>query len=987
MLIRQMVGVTGREAERAVLEGLVADVAAGRGGSLLVEGEPGIGKSALLAAPLAAAGAAGCEVLFGQCDELGQRLPLSAMTRLLGVPPRSSDPRHAQAAPPRRRPPDRAGRDPHPGGADPMAAATEQLLARVDRLCASGPVVLALEDLQWADEATLLMWRSLCRSAAQRPLLAIGTCRPVPRRPALTRLRWELRPRGGRVLSLGGLSEASVSELVGVLAGGTPGPRLAARLGSAAGNPLYVRELLGALVRGGSLDRAAGTVELPADGRDTGELQALTDVVADRLAALSAGAQRVLRTASLLGPEFSVADLTAAAGGAGLLAVVEEALSAGVLESAGSRLRFRHAVLKEVLHETIPSALRAGLRRHAVRELVAAGAPVERVAELILPAVREGADGWEWEWLADNAARLVHRAPVIAAELLEHALRRTDADCPRRHVLANRLAALYFRTGRADRAGELARSILLATSDRELVGRARWLLTSIALRAGRYQDVEANWHAALGDPRLAPPWRAGLLALLATARGFQGRLVAGRAAMSVALAEGVRLDNATTVGYALNAAALIRSREGDQGGALVLADRALARIGDDRELVDLRLMLLGHRAVALDSLGRPREAEESLAHARALAERTGPVLLSMSLVRIAERYYEHGRWDDAQTVLDEVTDLPQGRWQLARHGLRALIDARRDRLQEAAGHPQAPDTEVAPPTWPVAASYRIVARSLALERTGRPREALQVLAALLAPAYEYDTRRHPEWLVGLVRLALAVDDRHTARTAALESRRHAHIEPLPATRAAAQWCRALLHHDPARLLAAIDHHRTVGRLPDLANALEDLAVLRAASGDRDAARAAFGEALALYAELGAVWDARRAAARMRPWGVRAGIRGPRSRPASGRDALTVTEQRVAELVVQGLSNPDIAAMLLLSRRTVETHVSHILGKLGVRSRREVAAVTAGTAGTAGTGGTGVESPGRAPVTVRGARSAPAPSARPGSRPSPSRNRS
>ncbi|MFF2145219.1 hypothetical protein [Kitasatospora sp. NPDC058190] len=396
--------------------------------------------------------------------------------------------------------------------------------------------------------------------------------------------------------------------------------------------------------------------------------------------------------------------------------------------------------------------------------------------------------------------------------------------------------------------------------------------------------METNWHAALGDPRLAPRWRAGLLALLALARGFQGRLGEGRAAMTEALAEGVRLDNATTVGYALNAGALIRSREGDQPGALVLADRALAEIGDDRELVDLRLMLLGHRAVALDSLGRPREAEETLAHARTLAGRTGATLLSMNLVRIAERYYEHGRWDDAQAVLDEVTDLPQDRWQLARHGLRALISARRDGRQEAAGHPETPDTEVVAPTWPAAASYRIVARSLALERAGQPREALQVLAVLLAPAYEYDIRRHPEWLAGLVRLALAVDDRRTARTAALESRRNAHIEPLPATRAAAQWCRGLVHNDPARLLAVIDHHRSADRPPDLGNALEDLAVLRAASGDRDAARAAFGEALAVYAELGAVWDARRAAARMRLWECAPGSGGrvPGRPPAGAR---------------------------------------------------------------------------------------------------------
>ena len=90
------------------------------------------------------------------------------------------------------------------------------------------------------------------------------------------------------------------------------------------------------------------------------------------------------------------------------------------------------------------------------------------------------------------------------------------------------------------------------------------------------------------------------------------------------------------------------------------------------------------------------------------------------------------------------------------------------------------------------------------------------------------------------------------------------------------------------------------------------------------------------------WDATRAEARMRPYGIRRGQRGPRDRrPATGWDALTPTELRVAFLVADGLSNPAIAAELFLSYRTVQTHVSHILAKLGARSRAEVAHEAAG----------------------------------------------
>jgi DNA-binding CsgD family transcriptional regulator len=88
--------------------------------------------------------------------------------------------------------------------------------------------------------------------------------------------------------------------------------------------------------------------------------------------------------------------------------------------------------------------------------------------------------------------------------------------------------------------------------------------------------------------------------------------------------------------------------------------------------------------------------------------------------------------------------------------------------------------------------------------------------------------------------------------------------------------------------------------------------------------------------LGAAWDVRRADSRLRPLGIRRGSRGPRRRPATGWHALTPTELRVAHLVAEGRSNPDIAAELALSRRTVQSHVSHILAKLGGHSRVDIA---------------------------------------------------
>jgi DNA-binding CsgD family transcriptional regulator len=194
-----------------------------------------------------------------------------------------------------------------------------------------------------------------------------------------------------------------------------------------------------------------------------------------------------------------------------------------------------------------------------------------------------------------------------------------------------------------------------------------------------------------------------------------------------------------------------------------------------------------------------------------------------------------------------------------------------------------------------------------------------------------------QWMPDLVRLALALGDQETARAALAVCEAEATRESVPARAASAvDRCRGLLASDPDALLRTAEHYRTVGRTFELAQSLEDAAYLLGLGGRTAAARAAFGEAAEVYAGLGAEWDVRRASARLRPYGIRRGVRGSRRRPSQGWDALTPTELKVAHLVAEGKSNPDIAADLFLSRRTVQTHVSHILKKLGVRSRTEIA---------------------------------------------------
>jgi DNA-binding NarL/FixJ family response regulator len=136
--------------------------------------------------------------------------------------------------------------------------------------------------------------------------------------------------------------------------------------------------------------------------------------------------------------------------------------------------------------------------------------------------------------------------------------------------------------------------------------------------------------------------------------------------------------------------------------------------------------------------------------------------------------------------------------------------------------------------------------------------------------------------------------------------------------------------------AAAESFQRIGYPMFAAQALENAAVLHAEKGDLAAARAAYLEAVDGYRDLDAAWDLMRADTRLRRYNVRRGTRGSRRRAATGWEALTSTEQKVAALVAAGQSNPDIASQLFLSRHTVESHVSHILAKLNAKSRVEIA---------------------------------------------------
>ena len=191
-------------------------------------------------------------------------------------------------------------------------------------------------------------------------------------------------------------------------------------------------------------------------------------------------------------------------------------------------------------------------------------------------------------------------------------------------------------------------------------------------------------------------------------------------------------------------------------------------------------------------------------------------------------------------------------------------------------------------------------------------------------------------LADAVRLATATGDLSTAQALAGHAAALAAGSEIPHRQANALYCRGLLDHDAARLLAAAERYDDAGRPLLRAKALEAAAGHFVDAGDRDQARAAFTQAVEVYTALGAAADVARLQATFRAHGIRRGPHAKHRRARSGWDSLTATEIKIAAFVEEGLSNPEIAARLLLSRRTVATHVSHILKKLDVNSRIDIA---------------------------------------------------
>ncbi len=936
--------LVGRDGELAALGELVVALGAGVGGAALVVGEAGSGKSSLVAALLEEL--RDVQLVWVTGDELGQGFPLLPLVEAAAEQGRGDIERLL-----------RGGLDDGGRVADSVVAASERLTAWLEELSAVSPVVLVFDDLHWADDASLRLWHRLARSARQMPLLVLGAMRPGYGRDELAALRrrvGESQAAGrGVLVELGALPPAAVEELVAGLVGGKPGRRLVEVAAAAGGNPLYATELVGSLQRSSALAVRGGQVEA-VRGYEAGSL---VEVIGGRFDLVAAPVREVLQVAALLGVEFSVADLGVASGRAvGELAVMlAQAQAAGVVAPRGGGMVFRHPLIREVLCAQVPAGVRGAWHVELARVLAGRGAAAAAVARQLTAALECGAElpgsGWLAGWLVAEGPVLASQAVAVAIPLYRQVLGQVAAEDARRLRLAVSLASALYAAARYDEADEVAVQALAPGPDRVDAGQALTLYVLMAqnlhlqgkvapaLAVLDRADAERDWtpsqqlHLRVIRARTCD-WSDAPACIQARIRALELLPLAEQLGDSWAIAT-LWLTVAEYDPEAMGDHDPLSDRRSAFDETFRCSERGLAAVRGHPELLALQLKLQVLQLAVLSTALRFAECATEAARVRALAERAGNRHCAGHAAHFAAMcLFQFGRWDDLPAESDTVDEF--GWVSSGTAGLAAIALLHRDDEQRAEPYIR----RVAETAERLGASYGSTVNwaqveSLRLERAGRDRDALERLVTGEDPAAEWYEDYFYTPRVQATRLAVSLGDREAVAQVLRWNDEMLLLHP--GVRA---QCLGLAGRDPGLLAEAVASYRSSGQKFQLAQATEDLGIVLAEGGDTAAARPHLVEALRLYEDLAATWDLHRMRARFREYGMRTGSHAARDRPATGWASLTETETRIARLIADGKSNPEIAHTLFLSRRTIESHVSHILAKLGQRSRVDIARLAA-----------------------------------------------
>ena len=931
-------GIRGRAAEIAVLGDAVDRVVSGRPAVVLIEGEAGIGKTRLLADVLEDARGRGMQVAAGRAEELERTRPFGLVAAAFGCVRSSPDPRRAAIAALLAT---RGGdRGPITVTSDPglRFRAVDAFADLAEELALAGPLVIGVDDLQWADPSSLLTLAAVSRRLAYLPVALIGCLRPSPRIPELDRLAGLLLDAGGRILAVRGLTERAVAELVAEAVAAVPGPGLLAGISGAAGNPLFVTELLGALAQEGAIETAGGRAEVA----EVTLPPTLRLTILRRLSFLSEDSLQALRAASILGSSFTVTELsvTMARPALELSVVLAEGIAGRVLEEYGAVIRFRHDLIRDAIYEDLPVSVRRGLHREAGRRLAQTGAPALQVAEQLARGAGQG-DAEAIGWLTRAAREAAARSPDAAADLLERAAGlMAPADPGRDRLLAERASSLMVSGRNAD-ALAACRSLLDRDLDPQVDGPVRICLGRALLAQGQVRDALQELEQAGSSPALPGAERAAARAWAGFARLSLGDLDGAAAAAEQARSAAAAAADHLTVSVAMTTLARVSESRGHLRDALQITDEAMHLADESPGRLGHRYPIRATRGHILIELGRPEEARSALGAGMRISEEIGvrwPLLLYQGFLAL-ERFIT-GEWDDAIAELEASFELADEiQTIVARaHGILSLISLHRNdlsRAEEAAGAAARDLARWGPGYLTTWAAWP---RALIQEAGGELGQALATMTgawdtcARLGLALDY-----PAVGADLVRLALAAGDIGRARDASAAVTEVAARNEVPWMTGAALRCQGLIEDDAEILQAAAVACAGGSRPLGLALACEDAGAAFARQGRVDRARPLLDQALGIYERLGAARDLARAEATLREAGIRRGRRGTRGRPQIGWASLTPAEHAVAGLVAEGLSNPQIGERLYISRRTVQTHLAHMFAKLDIATRAQLAA--------------------------------------------------
>ncbi len=852
-----------RDHSLAALAELMAGVrATGTGRLVLVGGEAGVGKTSLLRWFCDSEDA---RVLWGGCEPLRTPRPLGP---LWDIAEAGAEELH-----------DLLAGAPRPG---------EIAMALLRDLRARSPTILVLEDLQWADEATLDVASLLTTRIGSAPALVLGSFRDdeLDRSEQLRVLLGELVRGPGR-LSLAPLSPAAVA---GVAA--SEGLDPAELYGKTGGNPLFLTEVL-----------AARGTEIP----DT-----VRDAVLARAARLPEPARELLEVVAVIPGAVELWLLEALAGD--LLAHLQDCLAAGMLTATGAHVSFRHELARLAIDEAIVPHRRVALNRAALTAL-ASRLPGTDLARLAHHAEAAG-DG-------DGVLRWAPAAGARAAGSGAH-----------RQAAAQYARALRFgdALGAADRA-----DLLRARAD-------ECFATDQFLDALAAQEQALACYRQVGDQRGEGDSLRSLSRLMFfLLRSDEGEQLAAEA---VALLEPLGPSHELAMAYAnvsQRRTALEEAQAAEVWGARALD---LAESLDDTEALVYALTNIG----AAQLQGGHEPGRDKLERALALALRHGlDQYAGRAYAQLSHCSLRWWQFELAQRYLDDglkfCADQGLDTWRLYLLARRARLELGRGCWEQAAD--SAATVLRDPRSAPVPRGWALVVRGLVRARRGDPdaeaplREAHQLVRhtgeidrigevasaraeqawlggdpGKIEPATEAALAlaqgQHADWLIA----ELTYWRRQAAPgTHRVTSRRPGTAAPTPYGLANAGWW-----------------IRAAGRWEEIGCPYE--AALAMAGGDDPEAML---EAIDRLQGMGARPAAAIVARRLRERGVRGIPRGPRRRTRDNPAGLTPRELEVLTHLVQGLRNAQIAQRLVVSEKTVDHHVSAVLRKLGVSSRGEASA--------------------------------------------------